>query len=813
MEVFLLLVLIILVVLSWVITSDKINRLEGRIKELTNRVKDIYVAQVNQEVKKEPAKQTPAIEAPPKPVSEVKPPIVPVTPVVPVIKPKIVEEKKQEEKPPVVTPVHYEPIPQVKPKPVIPPKPPKPSFFERNPDLEKFIGENLINKIGIAVLVLGIGFFVKYAIDQNWINEYGRVAIGLLCGGILLGIAHYLRKRFKAFSSVLVGGGISVLYFTIAIAFHQYHIFDQAVAFIIMVVITAFAVFLSLAYDRIELAVISVIGGFATPFMVSTGEGNYIVLFTYLMILNVGMLVMAYFKKWNLINILSYAFTVLIYGGWLISKLGDSDSPYMGALIFGSLFYFVFFLMNVVNNIKEKRIFASLDFILLISNTALYYAAGMYIMHNIQHGDFEGLFTAVLAVFNFVFAFVLYKRQGIDRNLVFLLIGLVLSFVSLAAPVQLQGHYITLFWSAETVLLLWLSQKSGIKLMKLASIIVMCLMFISLLMDWSHVYKLVLIGDNTLKPLDIVFNKGFITGVVSVISIFLAAVFLKKETEKTLYGWLDLNGYRIVLNIIGVIVLYLTMLLELSFQLDTRMGYEPACYIIIGFYNLLFLTGLHIYVMRQKSFVLSNILLIVSALALIIYIFFYNYQIVLTRNDFLVGTHATLFNYMFHYLTMLSALGLLVITFIHAKRTYTLTSDIGIMLLWFTSIIAVYIASAELTHATVMISYKVSSSVSGFVDQSVKIGYPILWGICSFILMILGMRLKMRHLRIISLSLFFITLVKLCVYDIRDVSEGGKIAAFISLGIILLVVSFMYQKLKVLILSDEGDKQKPGKNE
>src|SRR5690606_23797780 len=126
------------------------------------------------------------------------------------------------------------------------PEPKRPGFFERNPDLEKFIGENLANKIGIGILVLGIGFFVKYAIDQDWINEIGRVFIGIVAGGILLGIAHKMRKTFAAFSSVLVGGGLAVLYLTIAIAFHEYEIFNQTVAFVIMVVITAFAVLLSL---------------------------------------------------------------------------------------------------------------------------------------------------------------------------------------------------------------------------------------------------------------------------------------------------------------------------------------------------------------------------------------------------------------------------------------------------------------------------------------------------------------------------------------------------------------------------------------
>jgi len=163
-------------------------------------------------------------------------------------------------------------------------KPPKPSLWERfkekNPDLEKFIGENLINKLGILILVLGISYFVKYAIDKDWINEPARVGIGVLAGSLVLGIAHKLRKKYASFSSVLVAGAIAIFYFTIAIAFHEYQLFNQTIAFVIMVLITAFSCFLSLSYNRKELAILSLIGGFAAPFMVSTGSGNYQVLFS-----------------------------------------------------------------------------------------------------------------------------------------------------------------------------------------------------------------------------------------------------------------------------------------------------------------------------------------------------------------------------------------------------------------------------------------------------------------------------------------------------------------------------------------------------
>ena len=88
------------------------------------------------------------------------------------------------------------------------------------------------------------------------------------------------------------------------------------------------------------------------------------------------------------------------------------------------------------------------------------------------------------------------------------------------------------------------------------------------------------------------------------------------------------------------------------------------------------------------------------------------------------------------------------------------------------------------------------------LSQNQKIGYPILWGLTSFTLIALGLKKKLKHLRIISLSLFLVTLLKLFLVDIKGISEGGKIAAFISLGVLLLVVSFMYQRLKKLLLAD-----------
>ena len=119
----------------------------------------------------------------------------------------------------------------------------------------------------------------------------------------------------------------------------------------------------------------------------------------------------------------------------------------------------------------------------------------------------------------------------------------------------------------------------------------------------------------------------------------------------------------------------------------------------------------------------------------------------------------------------------------------------------------VFMASAELDHLVVWLGYTDTDSISHLLTQNHKIGYPILWGVSSFLLIVLGMQRKSRNLRIISLTFFLITLIKLFTVDIRGISEGGKIAAFISLGLLLLIVSFMYQRLKNLLLADEANNQ------
>jgi len=815
MAIFLILVLTVLIIIFHSNHNSKFRELHGHLEQLQKQLAEAL-------------KQRPVV------ASEKKEEIAPAQKVIipekkiepPVIKDeeKIIEKKKEEVPPPPIIEKKVEKEPEVVNIPVIenpqprvtrPPVIEEPQlswyekFKERNPDLEKFIGENLLSKIAITILVLGIAFFVKYAIDKDWINEAARVGIGVLCGSIVMVFAHKLRIKFKPFSSVLVAGAVAIFYFTIGIGFHEYHLFSQTVAFAIMFVITGFSVFISVAYDRVELAALSIVGGFAVPFMLSTGAGNYKVLFTYILILDIGMLVLAYLKKWNLINILAYVFTIILYCAWLGSKVFNTiEPPYAGAFLFGLIFYAVFVLMNVVNNIKEKREFSYVELIILISNTFVFYVSGMLILRE-WHWEYKGIYTVALGSFNFILGLILYKYFKADKKLVYLLIGMTLTFATLAAPVQLKGNYITLFWGAEVAMLIWLSFRSQLKAFKLASMIVGVLMLCSLLIDFGKIY-----GDHHKDVLEILANKGFITGLASSIFLFVGAIILNRNKDTLSEGY-DINSrvYSNILKITGISIAYLTGFLEIYHQSSYYIYSGNSVMSISCFYHVLFTSVLGIILLKKYNNSNNTFSFIFLSINLVYFTFVFSnapYHELLERCR---GEHSDSIGYMVHFVALVALVSHALITIKAAMKHSNFIIEAKTSLLWLFGLFSIIIISNEVL-LNIMVA-KLSSFVrineydlvqliyNDIHVQAIKIALPVTWGIIAFTFLNIGIRKQLKALRIMALVLLAITIIKLFTYDINNVSEAGKIIAFILLGVVLLIMSFMYQKIKALILSEE----------
>ena len=181
-------------------------------------------------------------------------------------------------------------------------------------------------KVGVVLSLFGVGFLVKEGIDRQWLVlplELRLMFVALFGIGLLvLGwrLAHAATRRTRC---SVQGGGIGVLYLTIYASFALYHLLPAALAFALLVAVTAAAGVLAVLQDARALAVLGILGGFLAPVLVSTGSGNHVALFSYYALLDLAILGIAWFKAWRVLNVLGFVFTFGIGTLWGI----DGYSP------------------------------------------------------------------------------------------------------------------------------------------------------------------------------------------------------------------------------------------------------------------------------------------------------------------------------------------------------------------------------------------------------------------------------------------------------------------------------------------------------
>jgi len=188
-------------------------------------------------------------------------------------------------------------------------------------DLEQQIGSRWLLYAGIAAVVLGMSYFIKFAFDNGWISEPLRVSSGVMIGiGLIAAGARFSSRGLGLFGQALAGGGVVVLYVSIYSALHFYQLISAAPAFALMTLVTAAAAWLADRQKSQPLAALALLGGFATPALVGGGRGVQVVLFTYIAILIAGAATLARRHTWPLLSGGSYVCTILLVVGWFFSS-------------------------------------------------------------------------------------------------------------------------------------------------------------------------------------------------------------------------------------------------------------------------------------------------------------------------------------------------------------------------------------------------------------------------------------------------------------------------------------------------------------
>src|SRR4051812_37158231 len=402
------------------------------------------------------------------------------------------------------------------PKPIHqrPPTPPpapvysSPVHFSSD-DLESRIGSHWLNRVGIAAVLIGVSFFLNYAFENNWIGPSARVVIGLFAGiAVVLWSERFRKRGYPIFSYSLKAVGIGVLYLSLWASFQVYHLLPSNMVFAAMIIVTASTCALAVAQDAEVIAVFAIAGGFATPALLSTGENHEIVLFSYLAILDLAILLLTAVKPWRRISVLGFIGTLVYFIGWYNTFYDRAQlTP---TLIFATLFFAIFAVapLLLLRHSDNRNIPLALAF----ANGVTYFLQGYVMLIAISSNE-TAWFALLLATFYLLLVRVKVAAPGTTaaNSLRLMHLALAIGLITVAIPIRLEGHAISIGWLVESAALLWVAGRLKSDLLNVFALGALAL----------GVGKLLLVDD--FAPATLLFNNRMAVYAVAVAVLAYAA--------------------------------------------------------------------------------------------------------------------------------------------------------------------------------------------------------------------------------------------------------------------------------------------------
>ncbi|KUG03011.1 hypothetical protein ASZ90_019554 [hydrocarbon metagenome] len=337
--------------------------------------------------------------------------------------------------------------------------------------LEMLIGKNLLNRVGIIVLLFAVGYFLKYSFDNGWIGELGRVAIGFLAGlSFLVAGDINMRRGYKYFSQGLSGGGIAIIYLSTFAAVNYYQLISAYTAFSLLIITTLAGGLLARRQDALGLAILAALGGFLAPFLIgSQGRIDLLTLLLYICILDLGVLYLAYYKNWRSLNILAFLGTALAYTVNSTMYAVQNGPSVWTNQSFLTIYFVIFGALAFFYNVRYHKPTTFSDLFILTLNGGFFFGAS-YANLNYYYGEWMGILAVALTLLYLSVALALQRKEWGDRLLFLSLLGMGLVFLTIAIPLQFNEHWVTAAWLVEALVLIFMGYKAGNKMVLISGL-------------------------------------------------------------------------------------------------------------------------------------------------------------------------------------------------------------------------------------------------------------------------------------------------------------------------------------------------------
>ena len=349
--------------------------------------------------------------------------------------------------------------------------PPRPSL-----GLEQRIGARWATWVGIVVILVAAALFLKWAFDNEYLGPAARVGVGVV-GGLLMLVAGLLlhrRQDVPYLSEGLAGGGLGCLYLSLFAAHALYGLIGPAAAFTSMFAVTLLGTLVAVLSGRLSTAVLAVLGGLLTPVLLRVERPDERNLLAYLLVLDVLVLLVARFRTWP-------ALTQLAWGGSALLLLptlwGAPEAPHpLTRLLLLSALFLVFLAAPLFRERATGHRSEPIDLILVVANAAGYFWAVYFALEATRPG-LEAPWAVGLAVLYRVVSSDYGSRVSADPVPVLVHEGVSWTFLTLAIPLALDVQWITLAWAVEGVMLLWLASRVPISVAAWGGLVALLLAF------------------------------------------------------------------------------------------------------------------------------------------------------------------------------------------------------------------------------------------------------------------------------------------------------------------------------------------------
>src|SRR5260221_127035 len=336
--------------------------------------------------------------------------------------------------------------------------PPEPAA-ESNLVMKWLLGGNTVVRVGVVILFFGVAFLLKYAYEHTHVPIEVRLMGAALGAVVLLVLGWRLRHDRPGYALSLQGGGIGLLYLTIFAAFRLYALLPPLPAFVLLLAVAVFSAALAVLQDSLALAAVGVSGGFLAAVLASTGHGNHVMLFSYYLILNLGIFAVAFYKAWRLLNLLGFLFTFVIGTLWGVTRyrpeLFGSTEPFLVA------FFLLYVAMPVLYARRQAFVLRHyVDGPLVFGVPLVAFGLQTGLVRQFEYGAAWSAFS--LGGLYLLLASAMWRRAGEKLRLLtesFLALGV--GFGTLAIPLAFDGRITSAAWALEGAAIVWVSARQA----------------------------------------------------------------------------------------------------------------------------------------------------------------------------------------------------------------------------------------------------------------------------------------------------------------------------------------------------------------